>query len=104
MPHVCHRRLYADSSRQIERNGDHRRLLLPACQNGFALKQLSSTPGQGDRDRDQGQTGNDRYRHGQLELAGELVITLALAITAGYGMLSWALRRAERQGGIGVVV
>jgi ABC-2 type transport system permease protein len=33
-----------------------------------------------------------------------LFITSALAIAAGYGMLTWALRRAERQGGIGVVV
>jgi ABC-2 type transport system permease protein len=33
-----------------------------------------------------------------------LLITSALAIAAGYGMLTWALRRAERQGGIGVVV
>jgi len=33
-----------------------------------------------------------------------LVITTALAIAAGYGMLTWALRRAERRGGIGVVV
>jgi hypothetical protein len=27
-----------------------------------------------------------------------------VAIAAGYGMLAWALRRAERRGGIGVVV
>jgi ABC-2 type transport system permease protein len=33
-----------------------------------------------------------------------LLITSVLAIAAGYGMLTWALRRAERQGGIGVVV
>jgi ABC-2 type transport system permease protein len=33
-----------------------------------------------------------------------LFITSVLAIAAGYGMLTWALRRAERQGGIGVVV
>jgi ABC-2 type transport system permease protein len=33
-----------------------------------------------------------------------LLITSALSIIAGYGMLTWALRRAERQGGIGVVV
>lgn len=33
-----------------------------------------------------------------------LIITSVLALAAGYGMFSWALRRAERQGGIGVVV
>jgi ABC-2 type transport system permease protein len=33
-----------------------------------------------------------------------LFITSVIAIAAGYGMLTWALRRAERQGGIGVVV
>lgn len=33
-----------------------------------------------------------------------LLIASALAVAAGYGMLSWALRRAERRGGIGVVV
>jgi ABC-2 type transport system permease protein len=33
-----------------------------------------------------------------------LLITSAISIAAGYGMLTWALRRAERQGGIGVVV
>jgi ABC-2 type transport system permease protein len=33
-----------------------------------------------------------------------LLITSAVSIVAGYGMLTWALRRAERQGGIGVVV
>lgn len=33
-----------------------------------------------------------------------LLITSAVAIAAGYGMLAWALRRAERRGGIGVVV
>jgi ABC-2 type transport system permease protein len=33
-----------------------------------------------------------------------LLIASALAVTAGYVMLTWALRRAERQGGIGVVV
>jgi ABC-2 type transport system permease protein len=36
-------------------------------------------------------------------LAG-LLIASALAIVGGYMMLTWALRRAERQGGIGVVV
>jgi ABC-2 type transport system permease protein len=33
-----------------------------------------------------------------------LIITTVLAMAAGVGMLTWALRRAERQGGIGVVV
>jgi ABC-2 type transport system permease protein len=33
-----------------------------------------------------------------------LLIASALAVTTGYVMLTWALRRAERQGGIGVVV
>jgi ABC-2 type transport system permease protein len=33
-----------------------------------------------------------------------LLVTSALACAAGYGMLTWALRRAERGGGIGVVV
>jgi ABC-2 type transport system permease protein len=33
-----------------------------------------------------------------------LLITAMVAIGAGFGMLRWALRRAERQGGIGVVV
>lgn len=33
-----------------------------------------------------------------------LLITSMVAIAAGFGMLRWALRRAERQGGIGVVV
>jgi ABC-2 type transport system permease protein len=33
-----------------------------------------------------------------------LLLTSAVAAGAGYGMLTWALRRAERQGGIGVVV
>lgn len=33
-----------------------------------------------------------------------LFITAAVAIAAGYGMMRWALRRAERQRGIGVVV
>ncbi len=33
-----------------------------------------------------------------------LFITSALACATGYGMFSWALRRAERRGGIGVVV
>lgn len=40
-------------------------------------------------------------------VAGNLVglfIASALALTAGLGMLTWALRRAERRGGIGVVV
>jgi len=33
-----------------------------------------------------------------------LLVASALACAAGYGMLTWALRRAERRGGIGVVV
>ncbi|HEV8192972.1 MAG TPA: ABC transporter permease [Ktedonobacterales bacterium] len=33
-----------------------------------------------------------------------LFLTSALACVTGYGMLTWALRRAERGGGIGVVV
>lgn len=33
-----------------------------------------------------------------------LLITTVVAIAAGYGMLRWALRRAEHRGGIGVVV
>jgi ABC-2 type transport system permease protein len=33
-----------------------------------------------------------------------LLITSALACAAGFAMLTWALRRAERRGGIGVVV
>lgn len=33
-----------------------------------------------------------------------LLVSSALACVAGYGMLRWALRRAERHGGIGVVV
>lgn len=33
-----------------------------------------------------------------------LLVTSAVAAAAGYGMLTWALRRAERQGGMGVVV
>jgi ABC-2 type transport system permease protein len=33
-----------------------------------------------------------------------LLVTSALACAAGFGMLTWALRRAERGGGIGVVV
>jgi ABC-2 type transport system permease protein len=33
-----------------------------------------------------------------------LLVTSALACASGYGMLTWALRRAERRGGIGVVV
>jgi ABC-2 type transport system permease protein len=33
-----------------------------------------------------------------------LLVASALACVAGYGMLKWALRRAERRGGIGVVV
>jgi ABC-2 type transport system permease protein len=33
-----------------------------------------------------------------------LLITSALACAAGFGMLTWALHRAERGGGIGVVV
>jgi ABC-2 type transport system permease protein len=33
-----------------------------------------------------------------------LLVTATFACAAGYGMFSWALRRAERQGGIGVVV
>ncbi len=33
-----------------------------------------------------------------------LLITSAVAIAAGYGMLAWALRRAERRGGSGGVV
>jgi ABC-2 type transport system permease protein len=33
-----------------------------------------------------------------------LLITSAISIAAGYGMLTWALRRAERHAGIGVVV
>lgn len=33
-----------------------------------------------------------------------LVVAAALAVAFGYGMLTWALRRAQRQGGIGVVV
>lgn len=33
-----------------------------------------------------------------------LLVTSALACAAGVGMLTWALRRAERRGGIGVVV
>ena len=33
-----------------------------------------------------------------------LLVTSVLACAAGYGMLTWALRRAERGGGIGVVV
>jgi ABC-2 type transport system permease protein len=37
------------------------------------------------------------------DLAG-LLVTSLVAVAAGYGMLTWALRRAERRGGIGVVV
>lgn len=40
-------------------------------------------------------------------IAGSLLglfVTSALACAAGCGMLTWALRRAERRGGIGVVV
>jgi ABC-2 type transport system permease protein len=33
-----------------------------------------------------------------------LLVTAALACAAGFGMLTWALHRAERGGGIGVVV
>ncbi|HEX8997734.1 MAG TPA: ABC transporter permease [Ktedonobacterales bacterium] len=33
-----------------------------------------------------------------------LLVTSALACVSGLGMLAWALRRAERRGGIGVVV
>lgn len=33
-----------------------------------------------------------------------LLVASVLACAAGYGMLTWALRRAERRGGIGVVV
>jgi ABC-2 type transport system permease protein len=33
-----------------------------------------------------------------------LLVTSILACGAGFGMLTWALRRAERRGGIGVVV
>lgn len=33
-----------------------------------------------------------------------LLMASVLACAAGYGMLTWALRRAEQQGGIGVVV
>lgn len=33
-----------------------------------------------------------------------LLISTALAVAAGYSLLTWALRRAERRGGIGVVV
>lgn len=33
-----------------------------------------------------------------------LVAATLLCVAVGYGMLTWALRRAERQGGIGVVV
>lgn len=33
-----------------------------------------------------------------------LLVTSVLACATGYGMLTWALRRAERRGGIGVVV
>jgi ABC-2 type transport system permease protein len=39
----------------------------------------------------------------EADLAG-LLVTSLVAVAAGYGMLTWALRRAERQGGIGVVV
>ncbi len=46
-------------------------LLLPAGQNGFALKQLGSPPGQEDGERDQDHGGNDRHEDGEFKLAGE---------------------------------
>ena len=38
-------------------------LLLPASQNGFALKKLGSAPGQEYRERDQDTGGNDRHEY-----------------------------------------
>lgn len=46
-------------------------LLLPAGQNGFALKQLGRSPGQEDCERNQDNGGNDRHEDGEIKLAEE---------------------------------
>src|SRR5258708_5741625 len=69
---VLYRPLSATKIRRLLRRVSKRPLLLPACQNGFALKQLGSTPDREDRQRDQDNGGNDGHKCCELKLAREL--------------------------------
>src|SRR6266487_1670511 len=57
---IIHRRLYHPALGYAD---PCHTLLLPAGQNGFALKQLGSAPGQEYRERDQDTGGNDRHEY-----------------------------------------